>query len=67
MRKFRHLDWSDRLKIEALYNSGSSCYAIAKHLGFAPSSITREIKHGLYEHMGAETTRRPLRYSAQIA
>ena len=67
MRKFRHLDWSDRLKIEALYNSGSSCYAIAKHLGFAPSSITREIKHGLYPHMGAECTSRPYHYSAQIA
>ena len=67
MRKFRHLDWSDRLKIEALYNSGHSCYFIAKHLGFAPSSITREVKHGLYPHMGAECTKRPYHYSAQIA
>lgn len=64
---FRHLDWSDRLRIESLYNTGHSCLYIAKYLGFAPSSIYREVKHGLYEHLGAETTKRPWRYSAQIA
>lgn len=67
MKKYRRLDWSDRLRIEALYNTGNSCSMIARHLGFAPSSIYREVKHGLYEHMGAETTKRPWRYSAQIA
>lgn len=67
MKKYRRLDWSDRLRIEALYNTGNSCAMIARHLGFAPSSIYREVKHGLYEHMGAETTKRPWRYSAQIA
>lgn len=64
---FRHLDWSDRLRIESLYNTGYTCLYIAKYLGFAPSSIYREVKHGLYEHLGAETTKRPWRYSAQIA
>lgn len=64
---FRHLDWSDRLRIESLYNTGHTCLYIAKYLGFAPSSIYREVKHGLYEHLGAETTKRPWRYSAQIA
>ena len=67
MKKYRRLDWSDRLRIEALYNTGNSCAMIARHLGFAPSSIYREVKRGLYEHMGAETTKRPWRYSAQIA
>lgn len=67
MKKYRRLDWSDRLRIETLYNSGHSCNYIARYLGFAPSSISREIKHGLYEHMGAETTKRPWHYSAQIA
>ena len=67
MRKYRRLDWSDRLRIESLYNSGNTCTYIAKYLGFAPSSIYREIKHGLYEHLGAETTKRPWHYSAQIA
>lgn len=64
---FRHLDWSDRLRIESLYNTGHTCLYIAKYLGFASSSIYREVKHGLYEHLGAETTKRPWRYSAQIA
>ena len=64
---FRHLDWSDRLRIESLYNSGYTCLCIAKYLGFSPSSIYREVKHGLYEHLGAETTKRPYHYSAQIA
>ncbi len=67
MKKYRRLDWSDRLCIEAMYNNGNSCVCIARYLGFAPSSIYREIKHGLYEHLGAETTKRPWRYSAQIA
>lgn len=67
MKKYRRLDWSDRLRIEALYNAGNTCNLIAKHLGFAPSTIYREIKHGLYEHMGAECTKRPYHYSAQIA
>lgn len=64
---FRHLDWSDRLRIESLYNTGHTCLYIAKYLGFSPSSIYREVKHGLYEHLGAETTKRPYHYSAQIA
>lgn len=67
MKKYRRLDWSDRLCIEAMYNNGNSCACIARYLGFAPSSIYREVKHGLYEHLGAETTKRPWRYSAQIA
>lgn len=67
MKKYRRLDWSDRLCIEAMYNNGSSCVCIARYLGFAPSSIYREVKHGLYEHLGAEATKRPWRYSAQIA
>lgn len=67
MKNYRRLDWSDRLRIETMYNTGNSCLTIAKALGFAPSTIYREIKHGLYEHMGAETTKRPLHYSAQIA
>lgn len=67
MKKFRHLDWSDRLCIEKCYNAGKSCFEIARLLGFAPSSIYREVKRGLYSHLGAETSRRPWHYSAQIA
>ena len=67
MKKYRRMDWSDRLRIEALYNKGHSYAAIARQTGFAVSSVYAEIQHGLYPHMGAETTRRPLHYSAQIA
>lgn len=67
MRKYRRMDWSDRLRIEALFNSGHSYSFIAKQIGFALSSTYREIQHGLYPHMGAECTRRPFHYSAQIA
>ena len=67
MKKYRRIDWNDRLLIEKLYNRGQNCSSIAHALGFSPSSIYREIKHGLYPHLGAETTRRPFHYSAQIA
>lgn len=67
MKKYRRLDWNDRLLIEKLYNRGRSCPQIANILCFSPSSIYREVKRSLYPHLGAETTRRPFRYSAQIA
>ncbi len=67
MGKYRRMTWTDRLKIEALFNSNHTYQAIANTLGFAVSSIYAEVKHGLYPHMGAELSRRPMRYSAQIA
>ena len=67
MKKYRRIDWNDRLLIEKLYNKNRTCSYIAQILGFSPSSVYREVKHGLYPHLGAETTRRPFRYSAQIA
>lgn len=67
MKKYRRIDWNDRLLIEKLYNKNRTCSYIAQILGFSASSVYREVKHGLYPHLGAETTRRPFRYSAQIA
>ena len=67
MKKYRRLTYTDRLKIDALYNAGHSYRYIAQQLGFSVSSVYTEIQHGLYPHMGAETTRRPFHYSAQIA
>lgn len=64
---YHRMTWTDRLIIEKLYNSGSSYRFIAKTTGFAVSSVFCEVQHGLYEHMGAETSRRPFHYSAQIA
>ena len=67
MRHFKHMTWTDRLIIEKLYNSGHTYRFISEQIGFAESSVYREIKHGLYPHMGAEVTSRPFHYSAKIA
>lgn len=67
MKKYRRITWTDRLIIEKLYNSGYSYPAISRKTGFAVSSVYTEIQRGLYPHQGAECTRRPFHYSAQIA
>lgn len=67
MKTYRRITWTDRLVIEKLYNSGLSYATVAKRTGFAVSSVYVEIQRGLYTHQGAECTRRPLHYSAQIA
>lgn len=64
---YRRLTWTDRLIIERLFNNGHSRHFIARELNRSVSSISDEIRHGLYTHLGAETTRRPEHYSAQIA
>ena len=51
-KKYRRMTWNDRLKIEAFYNAGYSYRSISCELGFSPSAIHYEVKHGLYEHMG---------------
>ena len=66
-RAYRRMTWTDRLRIDALYNAGHSYRFIANQLGFSVSSIHAEVQHGLYPHLGAECTKRPCRYSAQIA
>lgn len=66
MRKYRHMTFLDRQKIEALWNAGHTYRSIAAELGFSPSSIHREVKRSLYPHMGAECTKRPFHYSADI-
>lgn len=67
MRGYRHMSWTDRLIIEKLYNRGSTLREIAQYVGYSVSSVYAEVKRGLYEHMGAELSRRPYHYSAQIA
>ena len=67
MKSYKRLTWNNRLKIEALYNIGHTYREIAHELKRSVSTIYVEVQHGLYDHMGAETTKRPRRYSAQIA
>lgn len=66
-RKFRHFTWTDRLIIEKLYNSGISQREIARRLGFSSSSMSVEVRRGLYDHLNGDTWETEGRYSAQIA
>ena len=66
-RKYRRMTWTDRLKIEALYNAGHSYRFIAHETGFTPAAVHREVKHGLYDHLDGRTWLYVKRYSATIA
>ena len=44
MKEYRRLTYNDRLKLEALYNSGMPVLKIAEELGFFYTGIYREIK-----------------------
>lgn len=60
-----HLSPIERVKIEALFESGLSCAAIAKQLKRDRSTIYRELKKGVCEVVSTRLVRR-LSYSAQI-
>lgn len=49
-RKGKHLQWEDRLKIEAYTESGVAAKIIAHHLGRSRRTIERELKRGEVEH-----------------
>lgn len=66
-RKYRRMNWTDRLKIEALYNAGHSYRFISRELGFTPAAIHTEVKHGLYDHLDGSTWLYIRKYSATIA
>lgn len=65
--KYRRITWTDRLKIEALYNTKHSFQFIADELGFVKSAIYYEVQHGLYDHLDGKTWLTVKRYSATIA
>ena len=50
-KPYKHLTRTDRIKIETLYNEGFSKAEIARKLHKHRSTIGREIKKGLYEHL----------------
>lgn len=50
-KPYKQLNRDDRIKIETLYNSGASQSEIAKKIGCDKSTISRELKKGLYEHL----------------
>lgn len=66
-RKFRHMTWEDRLRIEALKNAGHSYRFIAEQVGFSVSAVYTEVQRGLYLHRDGQTWKEIQRYSATIA
>lgn len=65
-RKFKHITYSDRLKLEALLLAGHKVDEIAGILHFHRSTIYKEIKRGQYEHRNSDYTTE-IRYSPEIA
>ena len=61
------MTYKDRLQLESLYNSNKfTVRDIAAQLGFAPSSICVELKHGYYNKLNSDWTETK-RYSADRA
>ena len=56
MSAYRRMTRDDRLVLEKMYNAGHPVREIAAALGFAPKSIYREIKIGLYTHLNSDYT-----------
>lgn len=67
MNKHRYLTYTDRLKIETLYNRHVPKKEIAAEIGCCLKTIYNEIKRGLYDHLDGGTWLYDKRYSADIA
>lgn len=65
-KKYRTIQWIDRLRIETLYNAGHGEQEIAGHLGFHESSIYREIKRGRTIRRNSDWTETEI-YSPDLA
>lgn len=66
-RKSRYLTYTDRLIIEQMSLRDCSQRAIADMLGVSPSTISRELKRGVYERLDYATWKIYSAYSADIA
>ena len=66
MTKYRRLKNYDRLVIEAYYNAGYSQIEIAAVLSAHRSTICRELRKGMYEHLNTNYTTRKA-YSSNLA
>ena len=65
-RKGNHLNYEERIKIEALYKAGKSKKEIAEQLGRSERTIRREINRGIVELLNSDYTTRK-EYSAEAA
>ena len=66
MKKYRRMTYTDRLKIEKLFNAGLTYRQISKETGFSVSSLHYEIKRGKYVHRNHDWME-TVKYSAAIA
>ena len=66
MRHFSHLTFNNRLKIEQMLKEGAKQSEIARALRVDPSTISRELKRGTYQHLNSDLTTEE-RYSPDIA
>lgn len=64
-RKFKHLTWADRIRIETMLRSGHRIQDIADMLGVNNTTVYREIKRGRYIH--TSDLKEEERYSPDIA
>lgn len=65
-RRFKHLTWNDRLKIEAMLKVGRHYQEIADEIGVHLRTIYNEVKRGRYIHTNSDLTEEE-RYSPDIA
>ncbi len=65
-KKFKHLSFNDRLRLEVLLKAGHKPKEIAEILHFHISTIYREMKRGQYEALNSDLTTET-RYSPDIA
>lgn len=56
MKTYKRITYTDRLKIETMYNSKIPVKTIAKTLGFTLNSIYYELRKGFYDHLNSDLT-----------
>lgn len=64
-RKGKHLNYEERIKIEALSKIGMKSEEIAKHIGCSGRTVRRELAKGKIELLNSDLTTR-IEYSADI-
>ena len=65
-RRFKHLSWNDRLRIESFLKCGKRVQEIADEIGVHRNTIYNELKRGRYIHRNSDWTEEE-RYSPDIA
>ena len=67
MRVFKHLNFTDRLRIEKWKKEGMRTREIAEKLRVDPSTVYRELKRGSYDRLNGTTWELIQTYSPDIA